>query len=453
MSTRSGEARPQPGYQTSQGLKGRVSARLLLLLVVGDILGAGIYVLVGDLAGEVGGLMWLAFAGAFAVALASAASYAELVVRFPGAAGSALYARKAFNSPLVTAMVGIAVLASTASTSATTAKAFAGDYLGAFFSAPSTIVAVGLIGLLSVIAARGIEASARANATLTLIEAAGLIVIITIGISVVMNGNSDATTLVDSGGSGPTALINGLALAFFAFLGFEDAVHLSEEVDEPARVFPRILLLAVLITGTIYLMVAITAAIVVDPSTLAASDGPLLEVVKASPLQVPDRVFAGIALGAVTNTSLFALVAAARLLYGMARDGDLPASLARTSERGSPVVAVAVTGLIAMALAASGSVGPLARTAVTALLSVLFVVNVSAIRTRAAGLDAQAWMPPRWLAWVGAASTGGLFVHQIVTIDRMGLARIGGLVLLGVLGRLLKPGTRSGLGGSEGPTG
>ena len=104
---------------TEGGLRGSVSERLLLLLVVGDILGAGIYVLIGELAGEVGGLTWAAFAGAFLIAITSATSYAELVTRYPGAAGSALYARKAFNSPTVTAMVGLAVLASTLATSAT----------------------------------------------------------------------------------------------------------------------------------------------------------------------------------------------------------------------------------------------------------------------------------------------------------------------------------------------
>jgi len=408
---------------------------MLLLLVIGDILGAGIYVLVGELAAQVGPMLWLAFAGAFVIALASAVSYAELVTRFPGAAGSALYARRAFGSPTMTALVGIAVLASTLSTSATTARAFAGDYLSELVEVPTSPVAVLVVIVLTAIAALGVEASARANATLTLVEASGLVLVITIGVVVITGGEAEVGSVWQPSTLQAGAYLNAVALAFFAFLGFEDAVHLSEEVDNPRRTFPLVLLGAVLVAGVIYLLVAVTTGAVVDPAVLAASDGPLLEVVKAGNVAVSDQVFALIALGAVTNTSLFALVSAARLLFGMGRDGDLPAVLGRVSaRRGSPVVAVVVSGALAAVLAATGAVGPLARTAVTALLFVLFIVNVAAIKTRS---EPQGWRPPQWVAFAGAVTTGSLFLHQLLTADGSGLLRLGALVGLGLLVRLL----------------
>ncbi|MEL7207710.1 MAG: APC family permease, partial [Actinomycetota bacterium] len=317
-------------------LAGRVSRRLLLLLLIGDILGAGIYVLVGEVAAEAGAMMWLPFAVAFVIAMLSAVSYAELVTRYPGAAGSALYARRAFGSPTLTAVVGTAVLASTVTTSATTARAFAGDYLSAFVDLPEVVVAAGLIALLTVVATLGIETSARANATLTGVEAFGLLLVVAVGVAVLAGGEVDPRPLADPGPLTLGAVISATALAFFAFIGFEDAVHLSEEVDDPQRTFPMVMVAAVAVTGVIYLLIAVLSAMVVAPSVLAASDGPLLEVIHAGPLPIPDRVFAAIALGAVTNTSLFALVAAARLIYGMAADGDLPPALAATSNRGSP---------------------------------------------------------------------------------------------------------------------
>lgn len=426
----------ETGPTRASELRGRVSPRLLLLLVVGDILGAGIYVLIGELAGLVGGMAWAAFGGAFVIALTSATSYAELVTRYPGAAGSALYAQKAFHSPTVTAAVGFAVLVASVATAATTARAFAGEYLSEFVDLPTTPVAVLVVVVLGCIAALGIEASARANATLTLVEMGGLLLIIAMGVGALFEGQAEPGALVDPVGASTSEALGAVALAFFAFLGFEDAVHISEEVEDPQRTFPRVLLSAVLITGLVYLLVGLTAGLLVDPAVLAASDGPLLEVAKAGPFDVANRLFAGIALGAVTNTSLFALVAAARLLYGMARAGDLPEVLGQVSaRRGSPVAAVAVVTSMAAVLTATGAVGDLAQTAVTALLAVLCVVNVAAIQTRH---EIKGWRPPGWIAWLGASVSGLLLVHELATSSRTELVRLGLLVGLGAAARMLR---------------
>ncbi|MEL7158620.1 MAG: amino acid permease, partial [Actinomycetota bacterium] len=131
----------------------------------------------------------------------------------------------------------------------------------------------------------------------------------------------------------------------------------------------------------------------------------------------------------------------ARLIYGMAADGDLPPALAATSNRGSPTRAAILVGSLAAVAAATGAVGALASTTVTALLAVLLVVNVAAIRTRH---ETGGWRPAPWMAWVGAATTGGLLLFQLFNLDQAGAIRLLALVGLGALGRLARPRGRSG---------
>ena len=305
---------------------------MLLLLVVGDILGAGIYILVGDVAGDVGPSAWMAFMLAFSIAALSAASYSALVTRFPGPAGSALYVEKAFSRQTLTFVVGMAVMLSSLSTAATTTRAFAGQYLEEFVSLPVVAVALGVVVALTLLKIPGIEASARVNVGMTLIEVGGLIVVIVIGLAALLDGAGEPSKVASFEGLGMNGLLTATSLAFFAFLGFEDAVHLSAEVKDGRRVFPRVLFGAVAIASALYLAVVLVA---------------------------------------VSNTSLFALVASSRLLYGMAEDGALPRGFARVHARyRTPVVACITLAVGAALLATTGAVDELAGAAVTLLLAV-----------------------------------------------------------------------------------
>jgi len=413
---------------------------MLLLLVVGDILGAGIYLLLGDVVAEVGGLAWLAFALAFVLAGAAAASYAELVTRHPGAAGTALYADKAFGREWLTFAVGAAVALSAVSTAATTMRAFAGDYLREFVDLPLVPVTVLLATLLGLVAVRGIELSARVNVVMTLIELGGLLVVIVIGGAAISQGDADLDRLSStSEGFGVGALVAGAALAFFAFLGFEDAVHVSEEVTDVRRTFPRVLLGAVLLTSVVYLAVTVVAVAVVPPDVLSGSGGPLLEVVRRGPGDVALRPFSAVALVAVANTSLFAMVAASRLLFGMARAGQLPRGLGRLGSTGTPVAATVTVAGVATVLTFTAATSALAETAVVLLLAVLVIVNLAAavLRRRA---EQHGFLAPAWVAPVGAVATAAVLVHELVTASatewlRLG-ALIGGIATLGVAARL-----------------
>lgn len=418
-----------------EGLRPAIGARLLYLMVVGDILGAGIYILVGDVAGELGGMAWLAFATAFGIAALSAASYSELTTRFPGAAGSALYIDRAAGIPALTFAVGMAVMLSSLMTAATTARAFAGDYLAEFVDAPVVLVAVGVVAALTALNLRGIESTANANVAMTIIEIVGLLVVLVIGIAAISDGGGDAGRLVDTSDLAIGGWLSATALAFFAFLGFEDAAHLSEEVRDPRRTFPPVLFAAVATASTLYLAVTIVATVAVDPAVLAASDGPLLEVAGTGPLGVPTRWYALVALVAVTNTCLFALVASSRLLYGMAVDGHVPATFSRLlPARRTPVVASLAMAAIAAVMASTGAVSDLAEAAVTLLLAVLVAVNLAAVMTRHHPEADQAYRAPRWMAPCGAAAAAVLLGHQLATASGPDLVRLA--VLLAAAGLL-----------------
>ncbi|MFD4211268.1 APC family permease, partial [Micromonospora tulbaghiae] len=319
----------------SPPLKRALGPKLLILFVVGDILGTGIYATTGDVAGKVGGALWLPFAIGFVVALLTAASYVELVGKYPKAAGAALYTQKAFKAPFLTFVVAFMVMCSGLSSASAAARAFSGDYLGEFTDAvPPTLIAILFILALAAINLRGVSESVKANVVLTLVEVSGLAVILAIGAYAVLSGDGEPSRLtqIETGGTGYallTGVLGATALGFFAFVGFEDSVNMAEETKDPARNFPRAIFIGVAVTGTIYILVALVSSLLVDSRTLAESSGPLLEVVKAGGVDFPPKLFALIALFAVTNSALINLMMASRLCYGMANERILPPAMGK----------------------------------------------------------------------------------------------------------------------------
>jgi amino acid transporter len=254
---------------------------MLLLFVVGDVLGAGIYALVGEVGGRVGGAIWAAFALAIALAFFTAAAYAELVTKYPRAAGAALYVNKAFGVSFVTFMVAFAVMASGLTSASTLARAFGGDYLGEFVSAPTVAVAIGFLAVAALINARGIGESVKLNVGFTLVELGGLLLVVVIGAAALLDGLGDPGRALEikEGEALLPAVMAGAGLAFYALIGFEDSVNVAEEARDPQRAYPRALFGGLLIAGAVYLAVSAIASMAVPTDTLAGSSGPLLEVV------------------------------------------------------------------------------------------------------------------------------------------------------------------------------
>jgi amino acid transporter len=382
-------------------LKRVLGPGLLLLFVVGDILGTGVYALTGDVAGEVGGAAWLPFLIAFLIATVTAFSYLELVTKYPQAAGAALYAHKAFGVQFVTFIVAFIVMSSGITSAATASRFFAANFFVAFdfdwgkFGV--VIVALLFMGLLAVVNFRGVGESVKLNVVLTIVEISGLLLVIFVGLWAFTGGGADVDfsrvvafeTHEDKNVF--LAITTATSLAFFAMVGFEDSVNMAEETKDPVRTFPKVLLTGLGIAGVVYVIVAVVAVALVPVGTLEASDTPLVEVVKLGAPDLPiETLLPFISMFAVANTALINMLMASRLIYGMARQRVLPRALGVVHPtRRSPWAAIIFTTIIAFGLifyvtafANSNAIAMLGGTTSLLLLAVFAMVNIAVLVLR-----------------------------------------------------------------------
>lgn len=386
-------------------LERAIGPRMLVVFIIGDILGAGIYALVGKLAGHVGGAVWLPLAIGFLVAALTAGSYAELVGKYPRAAGAALYTHRAWKRPFVTFLVAFAVLMSGVVSAATAARAFGGQYLAELVTTPPMVASLGFLGVITFINFLGISESVKVNLVLTIVEVTGLVVVLVVGVIGIAQGAGDPGRpfTFDAPNGTILGVLGATALGFYALIGFEDSVNLAEETIEPQRTFPRALFLGIGLTGAVYVAIAIVAVILVAPATLSHSSGPLLEVVVAAGVQFPGWAFAVIALLAISNTALINMIMASRLLYGMANEKIIPSPFARVhAGRKTPIVAIGFTVVIAISLTAIGSVKELAETTVLLLLLVFALVNIIVLVLRRSPVEHAHFKTSRIAAGAGA---------------------------------------------------
>ncbi|MEX2194260.1 MAG: APC family permease [Thermoleophilaceae bacterium] len=427
------KAEAAPSRAGEGPLNRAISRNVLLLLVVGDVLGAGIYALVGEVGGRVGGAIWTAFALSLALALFTAFAYAELVTKYPQAAGAALYVNKAWRKPLFTFMVAFTVMASGLTSAATLSRGFGGDYLSVFIDAPVVLVGLIFIVVVALINFRGIAESVRLNVVLTSIELLGLVLVVVIGLAAIGDGGAgiDAGRALDFDGDETVlaAILGGTGLAFFALIGFEDSVNLAEEARDPGRDYPRALFGGLLIAGTIYLLVTVVASIAVPTGRLAGSSGPLLEVVQIGPLGMSTEVFSAIALFALSNGALINMIMASRIVYGMARERILPPQLGLVHpSRRTPWVAIVATTAITMVLIASGGLSDLADTTVLLLLVVFTAVNIAVLVLRRDPVAHSHFRTPTAIPVIGAVVS----VALMTTKDADIFLRAGALLAFGL---------------------
>ena len=362
-------------------LRRRLGLPLLFLYGVGITVGAGIYVLIGAVAGHAGTAAPWAFALAAAAMALTVGSYAELSTRFPVSAGEAAYVRAALNSRLASTAIGLLTMVIGIVASATVALGSAG-YIGQFVAWPKPLIVAGVLIGLGLVAAWGILESVLIASLFTLIEVGGLVYIIAAGVA---SGVSLAPVLAPPpleahalAGIGYAAL-----LAFFAFIGFEDLANVVEEAKVPHRDIPRAMVLTLIVTTVLYLAVAAIAVAAVPAADLARSPAPLALVLRtltgASPL-----VISAIAIVATLNTILAQLTMAARVIYGMARQGDLPALFGHVHPKtATPLVATGFIVAATLALALTVPFERLAEGTSLATLVVFATVNFSLLRLRA----------------------------------------------------------------------
>ncbi|WP_251152726.1 APC family permease [Cellulosimicrobium sp. Marseille-Q4280] len=408
-----------------------VGGRLLYLFILGDVLGAGVYALVGEMAGEVGGAVWLPLLVALGLALLTAGSYAELVTKYPRAGGAAVFADRAFRSPLVSFLVGFSMLAAGVTSAAGLSLAFAGDYFATFVDAPDRLVAVLFLAAVAALNARGIKESLRANVAMTAIELSGLVLVVVLAAVVLGRGEGEPARVTQfaEGTTPALAVLAGAILAYYSFVGFETSANLAEEVRDVRRTYPRALFGALITAGVVYVAVGLAAVAVVSPETLSGSSGPLLEVVDAEG-SVPAWVFSLVALIAVANGALLTMIMASRLAYGMAEQGILPSVLGRVLPgRRTPWVAIVVTTIVAMGLVFTGDVAALAETVVLLLLLVFASTNVAVLVLRRDHVDQPHFRVATVVPVLGVASCVLLLTQQ----DGVTWLRAGALLAVGVV--------------------
>ncbi|MFQ6170600.1 APC family permease [Oryzobacter sp. R7] len=428
-------------------LKRVMGPKLLLLFIVGDILGTGVYALTGSVAAEVGGAAWVPFLVAFAIAMVTAFSYLELVTKYPRAAGAALYTHKAFGLHFLTFMVCFTVMCSGITSASTASRAFAANMLTGFgVEEPGTntvmLVALGFMTLVAVVNLRGVSESVRANIVLTLVELSGLLLVIMVGFYALTAGKTDfsRTVVFDSPSdkSAFLAVTAATSLAFFAMVGFEDSVNMAEETKDPVRNFPTMMIAGISITGLIYILVALFAVAIVPVGELGESETPLVTVVETAAPGVPiDALLPFISMFAVANSALINMLMASRLLYGMAHQEVLPPFLGKVgANRRTPWAAILFTTGISFALivlvtqAAETDVIPaLGGTTALLLLGVFTIVNICVLVLRKDVIDRRHFVAPVVLPIVGAAACA-FFVGPWTGRDPIQY-RIAGWLLLG----------------------
>jgi amino acid transporter len=412
-------------------LKRAITPKLLLLFIVGDILGTGVYSLTGKVAGQVGGAGWVPIIIAFAIALLSALSYLEMVTKYPQTAGAALYVHKAFGIHFLTFMVTFAVLSSGITSAATSSVFLAENFLKAFHLDESmgadaskltaTVIAVVFICLVACINMYGVSESVKANVVLTLIELTGLALVILVGFFAIFQGNADFSRVILFETPGDKSLfmavIGATALAFFSMVGFEDSVNMAEEVVDPVKNFPKMLIGGLSITGVVYILVSVTAVAVVPIGELESASTPLLSVVHHGAPNLPiDDIFPFISIFAVANTVLINMMMASRLLYGMSKQGVLPGFMKYVlKKRQSPWSAIVFSTALGVALILAvrfvlgeETIGALGGTTALLLLCVFGLVNISVLVLRKDIVDADHFVTPTVLPVIGAITSFAL---------------------------------------------
>ncbi len=436
-------------------LKRVMGPKLLLLFVVGDILGAGVYAVTGQMAGVVGGVVWLPFLVAFFVATLTALSYLELVTKYPQAAGAALYTHKAFGVHFITFIVAFAVICSGITSASTSANVLAQNLTGGLEAngwidntpgtGTITLIALGFMVLLALINLRGVGESVKFNVLLTLVEVTALTIVIGVGFYVIGKGDGSfdrITTFENPDDKGLfLAVTAATSIAFFAMVGFEDSVNMVEETQEPERIFPRTLLTGLGIAVIIYMLVAVSVVTVLTSEQIGnAADGrALLEVVRIGAPDFPiDKVFPFLAVFAVANTSLINMLMASRLIYGLAQQDVLPRTLGKVSPNTrSPYAGIIFSTLLALGLiiyvsekAESDVVINLASVTSLLLLGVFTIVNITCLVLRRDGRESMFRSPGPTPAIAGLATA--FLIGPWVDRDTLIYQIAGVLMLIGV---------------------
>ena len=400
---------------TNPELKRSLSLSLLTLYGLGNILGAGIYVLIGKVVATAGIFTPWSFLIASIIAGLTAFTYAELSSRYPLSAGEAVYLQAGFERKLLSAGVGILIILAGIVSAAAIARGFVGYFLQ-FWSLPAPLVITLLVISLGSLAIWGIAESVRVAALFTLVEMLGLAIIIWVALpdSNALGSSFAAMAAPSEFGEWNGILLGGI-LAFYAYIGFEDMVNVAEEVRNPVKTMPVAIIIALVVSTLLYMAVALVAIASGPIDELGRSEAPLSLIYQRAAGTSPILINA-IAMAAVVNGALIQIIMGSRVCYGLARQGWIPEALGRVHPRTrTPVVAtLLVSGLVLM-MALWLPVETLARATSLLLLVVFAMINLALWKIqRNQDLPQAGFSVPRWIPVAGFAASVAFLGYQLL---------------------------------------
>ena len=391
-------------------LSRRLNLPLLTIFGLGTMVGAGIYVLIGEILLVSGSFAAWAFVAAAVVAGFTARSYGELASHYPQSAGEAVYVDRAFSRPLLTRLTGWAVVLTGLVSSGTLANGFAG-YLAYFHPGAEGIAATGFILVLGVIAAWGIGYTAWFAAAITAASLFGLVAVLAMSGRYLANLPDVWPTMMPTTTDAWLAITLGAFVAFYAFIGFEDMVNLAEETREPERIMSPAIIIALIVAAVLYVLVATAAVLANRELDLAGHSAPLAAMVSHTGTRWP-AIIAVLSMLSVTNSALAQIVMVSRVVYGMAKEGNAPAVLATVHpKRHTPLLSTVLTVLVIVLLATWFPLLTLAKATSFIILVVFILINLSLIRLKLAGRIRRRGI---WIPATGALLSLALIVMSLV---------------------------------------
>ncbi|MBW3012497.1 APC family permease [Candidatus Woesearchaeota archaeon] len=369
-------------------LKRVVGLAGLLAAGIGTILGARIYALVGKAAAFSGNSLWIAFVISAVIAMFTGLSFAELSSKFPKAGGPYYYAWRIFNRK-VGFFVGLGMIVAGILVSVTLCLAF-GGYVSSLIPVPAILSAIALIAIVAAINYLGVKEAIGFNFVATLIELAGLIIIIALGVKFFGSAN-----YFEFPSDGFVGILGAVGVIFFAYLGFEDVVNLAEETKHAKKLVPLAVILSVVITTIVYVLVAVAAVSVVPAEVLAQSDAPLTLVFRTATNMPAGYLFSVIALVSIFNTILLMFLATTRIVYSMGRDKALPRIFSKLHEkRKIPHISIFALSVVVFFLIFIKNITLVAQLTDIVILAVFVVINLAVIKLRYSDIDEKGFTIP-----------------------------------------------------------
>jgi amino acid transporter len=398
-------------------LKRTLTLPYVVLYGLGVTVGAGIYVLVGEVITRSGEFAPLSFLIAGLVMLLPAAAFAELTGRMPYAAAEAHFVGTGFKSPKLFLLVGLAVAAVGLISSAAIAHGAVG-YLSQLFDWHVTILLIVVLITTGIVAGVEIRNSIAMAGLLTLIEVGGLLSIV---IGSMWAGNDLGTQAIKAVPTSLSPMLwNGIAasslLAFFAFIGFEDIDSIAEETVNPQKTLSRGIFITLFLSIVIYVAVILASLAAVPVSDIMGHKAPLAMVFSKTTSFSP-LIITLIAIIATVNGIIVQLIMSSRVLYGLANRGSLPKVLARiNSTTHTPLVATGFSVAVVLGLAIAFPITRLAEWTSAITLGIFILVCAALIRIKKEGHPAPdgTFVVPLWVPYGGIVACAALLLAGLL---------------------------------------